>query len=128
MDRGRIIDNAQNTNAVYIDNFRCQGKTSIKTINPPGGKSHFSLGWDDLTSQQEFKNKDEKIFNQNQTNHCNQQIYNNKFNQNQINQNNQFNHNNYEKVHTSVRINNNPGGKSQIIFGDDNIEMDYYRK
>ena len=44
MDRGREIDNAQNTNAVYIDKYGNGGKTSVKTSNPPGGKSHFSFG------------------------------------------------------------------------------------
>ena len=31
MDRGREIDNAQNTNAVYIDKYGNGGKTSVKT-------------------------------------------------------------------------------------------------
>ena len=43
MDRGREIDNAQNTNAVYIDKYGNGGKTSVKTSNPPGGKSNFSF-------------------------------------------------------------------------------------
>ena len=45
MDRGRIIDNIQNTNAVNIDKYGNTGKTSTRVINPPGGKGHFSLGW-----------------------------------------------------------------------------------
>lgn len=45
MDRGRQIDNSQNVNARWIDQFNQQGKTSVKTSNPPGGKSSFSLGW-----------------------------------------------------------------------------------
>ncbi len=36
MDRGRIIDNAQNTNAMYLDKVGSQGKTSINVVNPPG--------------------------------------------------------------------------------------------
>ena len=47
MDRGRQIDNVQNSNAVYLDRFGKSGKTSTKVINPPGGKDHFSLGWGD---------------------------------------------------------------------------------
>ena len=35
MDKGREIDNAQNTNAVYIDKYGNGGKTSVKTSNPP---------------------------------------------------------------------------------------------
>ena len=47
MDRGRQIDNIQNSNAVYIDRFGKSGKTSTKIINPPGGKDNFSLGWEE---------------------------------------------------------------------------------
>ena len=47
MDRGRQIDNIQNSNAVFLDRFGKSGKTSTKIINPPGGKDHFSLGWGD---------------------------------------------------------------------------------
>ena len=53
MDKGRQIDNIQNVNARFIDNFGASQKTSVKTSNPPGknifnlgGKSNFSLGWD----------------------------------------------------------------------------------
>lgn len=35
MDRGRVIDNIQNVNARYIDQFGA-GKTSVKIVNPPG--------------------------------------------------------------------------------------------
>ena len=45
MDRGRMIDNIQNTNARFIDNYGSNHRTSIKMINPPGGRSSFSLGW-----------------------------------------------------------------------------------
>ena len=45
MDRGRIIDNAQNTNARFIDTYGTSQKTSVRTTNPPGGKSSFSFGW-----------------------------------------------------------------------------------
>ena len=36
MDRGRVIDNIQNVNARYIDQYGAAGKTSVKTSNPPG--------------------------------------------------------------------------------------------
>jgi hypothetical protein len=36
MDRGRIIDQVQNQNARFIDNFNNSNKTSVKTTNPPG--------------------------------------------------------------------------------------------
>ena len=40
-----MIDNIQNTNARFIDNYGSNHRTSIKMINPPGGRSSFSLGW-----------------------------------------------------------------------------------
>ena len=54
MDKGRQIDHNQNVNARFIDNFGTSQKTSVKIANPPGksffkflgGKSSFSLGWD----------------------------------------------------------------------------------
>jgi hypothetical protein len=46
MDRGRIIDNIQNTNARFIDKYGTSQKTSIRLLNPPGGKTSFSLGWE----------------------------------------------------------------------------------
>ena len=45
MDRGRMIDHAQNVNAKNFDNF-AKGKTSIKLFHPPGGEDHLQLGWD----------------------------------------------------------------------------------
>ena len=45
MDRGRQIDNIQNVNARFIDQFGKSGKTSTRIIHPPGGEDHFSLGW-----------------------------------------------------------------------------------
>ena len=36
MDKGRQMDNIQNTNARYIDKFGQDNKTSVKTSNPPG--------------------------------------------------------------------------------------------
>ena len=45
MDRGRQIDNIQNTNARYIDQFGKSGRTSTKITHPPGGEDHISLSW-----------------------------------------------------------------------------------
>lgn len=45
MDRGRMIDHVQNVNTYMFDSFRKNGKTSIRTLNPPGGQSSIQLGW-----------------------------------------------------------------------------------
>lgn len=45
MDRGRQIDNIQNVNARIFDQFYQRNKTSVRTTNPPGGKSSICLGW-----------------------------------------------------------------------------------
>ena len=44
MDRGAKIDQIQNNNARFLDNFENR-KTSINIAQPPGGKSTFSLAW-----------------------------------------------------------------------------------
>lgn len=36
MDKGRIMDNIQNSNARFIDKYGDTNKTSVKTSNPPG--------------------------------------------------------------------------------------------
>ncbi len=56
MDKGRQIDNRQNVNARWIDQFNQTNKTSVKTRNPPGGKSSFSLGWSEPEPIQQKKN------------------------------------------------------------------------
>lgn len=56
MDKGRQIDNVQNTNARWIDQYNQTNKTSVKTSNPPGGKSSFSLGWSDPEPVPQRKN------------------------------------------------------------------------
>ena len=58
------MDNAQNNNARYVDNFGNNNKTSVKTTNPPGGKSSFSLGWTEPEAQQAPK----KNYNNDQSN------------------------------------------------------------
>ena len=127
MDRGRQIDNIQNSNAVYIDRYGKSGKTSTKIINPPGGKDNFSLGWEEPKqsiqnnqSQKPSTNKP-RIERKKETeprtiptkyNPKSQQVP-------PINQNQQ---------HTSVRVNQRPGGNSNIIFGTDDSNYDHYRK
>ena len=132
MDRGRQIDNIQNSNAVYLDRFGKSGKTSTKIINPPGGQDHFSLGWEDpkeikpntQTQNPPSMNKpriERKKENQprtipNKYQPKTQQVQNNN---NNININQQ---------HTSVRVNQRPGGNSNIVFGNDDSNYDHYRK
>ena len=66
MDKGRIMDNLQNNNARYVDKFGDAGRTSVKTSNPPGGKSSFSLGWDDSNSnpapKKNFNNLNQRYY------------------------------------------------------------------
>ena len=45
MDKGRQIDNIQNTNACFYDKFAKNGKTSTRITHPPGGEDHISLSW-----------------------------------------------------------------------------------
>ena len=132
MDRGRQIDNIQNSNAVYLDRFGKSGKTSTKIINPPGGQDHFSLGWEEpkqiktnTQSQNPPMNKPRKRKKETQPRTIpnkyqpkTQQIPNNNININT----------NVNQQHTSVRVNQRPGGNSNIIFGTDDSNYDHYRK
>ena len=123
MDRGRQIDNVQNSNAVYLDRFGKSGKTSTKVINPPGGKDHFSLGWDDQPqpSQQPPKQQTNKprIERKKDEPRTIPSQYHPKTQQPQPPQNQQ---------HTSVRVNQRPGGNSNIVFGTDDSNYEHYRK
>ncbi len=125
MDRGRQIDNAQNSNAVYLDRFGKSGKTSTKVINPPGGKDHFSLGWGDpeptYQSQKQSSNKPRIERKKEQEPRTIPSQYHPKTQQ-PPQQNNQ------SQQHTSVRVNQRPGGNSNIIFGTDDSNYDHYRK
>ena len=133
MDRGRQIDNIQNSNAVYLDRFGKSGKTSTKIINPPGGQDHFSLGWEEpkqiKTNTQsqnppmnkpriERKKEIQPRTIPNKYQPKTQQIPNNNININT----------NVNQQHTSVRVNQRPGGNSNIIFGTDDSNYDHYRK
>lgn len=66
MDRGAMIDQIQNENARFIDNFHSKQRTCIKTLNPPGGKSHFSFGWNEVEPEKYQSNYN----NQSYQNHC----------------------------------------------------------
>jgi len=65
MDKGRQIDKIQNVNARWVDQFNHTNKTSVRTTNPPGGKSTFSLGWSEpeILSQKQQNNRFENIEN-----------------------------------------------------------------
>ena len=100
MDKGRQIDNIQNINARFIDQFGKCGKTSTRITHPPGGEDHFTLGW----GYEEQKPKytfGRKRFDQPypQTN-----------------------------VYYNINQNDNPKGKSNIIFGTDDSNYEHYRK
>ena len=130
MDRGRQIDNIQNSNAVYIDRYGKSGKTSTKIINPPGGKDNFSLGWEEPKQNtqdnqtQKQPNMKPRIERKKETEPRTIPTKYNPKNQ-QVPQNNP---NNQNQQHTSVRVNQRPGGNSNIIFGTDDSNYEHYRK
>ena len=127
MDRGRQIDNIQNSNAVYLDRFGKSGKTSTKIINPPGGKDHFSLGWGDpepsTQSQKPSSNKPRIERRKEQEPRTIPSQYHPK-SQKPPQQPQQY----QSQQHTSVRINQRPGGNSNIVFGTDDSDYNHYRK
>ena len=98
MDRGRMIDLKQNTNAVLIDRYEQSGRSIVKHLNPPGGKSNFSLGWG-IEDKNEINNNNkninnESINNYNNNNNINYNRINNDINlNNNINNSNNFNYN-----------------------------------
>ena len=130
MYRGRQIDNAQNSNAVYLDRFGKSGKTSTKVINPPGGKDHFSLGWGDPEpnpqSQKPQSNKPRIERKKEQEPRTIPSQYHPKTQQTQQPQ--QPPQQNLNQQHTSVRVNQRPGGNSNIVFGTDDSNYEHYRK
>ena len=127
MDRGRQIDNAQNSNAVYLDRFGKSGKTSTKVINPPGGKDHFSLGWGDpepsAQPQKQSSNKPRIERRKDQEPRTIPSQYHPKTQQ-PPQQPQQY----QSQQHTSVRVNQRPGGNSNIVFGTDDSNYNHYRK
>ena len=87
------MDMVQNQNAVYLDNFSSQGKTSVKIVNPPGGRSNFSLGWgnDDNMNQPEPQKYGRKRFDQENNNQLSNEQHSNKASNNYYgNKNNNF--------------------------------------
>ena len=127
MDRGRQIDNIQNSNAVFLDKFGKSGKTSTKVINPPGGSSHFSLGWDDSQNnnqpQKQQSNKPRIERKKDQEPRTIPSQYRPKAQRTQ-----QPPQQNQNQQHTSVRVNQRPGGNSNIVFGTDDSNYEHYRK
>ena len=127
MDRGRQIDNIQNSNAVYLDRFGKSGKTSTKIINPPGGKDHFSLGWEEPkenkpnTQTQKSSMNKPRIERKKETE---PRTIPNKY----IPKTQQMQNKNNFQQHTSVKVNQRPGGNSNIILGNDDSNYEHYRK
>ena len=134
MDRGRQIDNTQNVNARYIDNFGPNQKTSVRTTNPPGGKSSFSLGWSEPEPIVQKKTNNNNTYNNNESTNNNwKSIQNRNDNSQNVNDNNVNkifklfqNFNQSEK--TSVKVKYAPGGQSQISFGSDQTNYDDFKK
>lgn len=207
MEPSRQIDQNQNLNAVYIDQFGSGGKTSVRVQAPPGGQSHFALGWSDNDNYQQPQRQGRKRFEnpnpssqnppmnseprqgrrkfgnvypndhenagnppenygnrggnygnergvpateqrqirrrfgnnpnpdptpiprsqQNAANHPEPEPYP-RGRRGYANQESAgaFGYDNPQPVHTNVRVSNNPGGRSQIVFGCDNTN--YYKK
>ncbi len=124
MDRGRQIDNVQNCNAVFIDKFGRSGKTSTRIINPPGGKDHFSLGWDEppkQTSQQQKPQYIQQPYDQPQYDQSsgNKQRIERKKEAQDLPRN--IPQRGYGKYANNQQISN-------IIFGNDDSNYEHYRK
>lgn len=112
-DPGHNIDSSQNQNAVFIDQFGKSGKTSTRINAPPGGQDHFSLGWGNPEPEVKkpivgrrlgpFRNEQPKVDNNNEKA-------------------------NPPQPKPSIKVRQNPGGSSNIIFGSDDTNYDHYRK
>ena len=127
MDIGRQIDNIQNSNAVYIDRYGKSGKTSTKIINPPGGKDNFSLGWEEPKQNNTNTQPQKPLMNKpriERKKETEPRTIPNKYHP----KTQQTSNNNINQQHTSVRVNQRPGGNSNIIFGNDDSNYDHYRK
>lgn len=84
-----------------------QGTTSVKVHHAPGGKSNFSLGWDEPTkpaTQQAPKQQQQEAQKQEVAQKPNQPTKLNPAEQPAAGK-------------TSVKVQNPPGGKSSITFG-----------
>jgi len=125
MDKGRQMDRAQNQNAVFIDQFGKGGHTSTKVIHAPGGDSHWSFGWgNDNNNDNNQQKGGRKRFDGVNSNASSMQNNNNNGNGNNNNNNNGGD----GGFKPSVRVNNNPGGRSNIVFGTDDSNYEHYRK
>ena len=127
MDRGRQIDNIQNSNAVYLDRFGKSGKTSTKIINPPGGKDHFSLGWEEPKENKPNTQTQKSAMNKpriERKRETEPRTIPNKY----IPKTQQMQNKNNFQQHTSVKVNQRPGGNSNIILGNDDSNYEHYRK
>lgn len=110
----------QNVNARYIDKFNSGGTTSIKTHNPPGGKSTFSLGWGNDNETKTSSNKITKITkNEDLYNYSHGNNTENKKSFKDLGNNKQTDNSNSNNIQekTSVRVRHAPGGQSSIKFG-----------
>ncbi len=86
-----------------------QGTTSVKVHNAPGGKSNFSLAWDEPVKPAN-QNVGKKAPQQEIALKPNQVVVNNVKPQVQVQQQ-------PAAGKTSVKVHNPPGGKSSITFG-----------
>ena len=108
----------------------CLPLSILKVINPPGGKDHFSLGWGDPEpnpqSQKPQSNKPRIERKKEQEPRTIPSQYHPKTQQTQQPQ--QPPQQNLNQQHTSVRVNQRPGGNSNIVFGTDDSNYEHYRK
>lgn len=116
---------------------------SVKCNFPPGGQSNFVMGWGQ-TNEPVIRNTKYPNKNYN-TNDYNSVNSGDKENVNKLNivagittQNrdggygkakiNLFNDYNYSEKNTSIKVSQQPGGKSNICFGTDSSNYEEYRK
>ena len=89
-----------------------QGTTSVKVHHAPGGKSNFSLGWDEPPAQKNASKVEvQKSSQQEMPLKPNQAPYNSKPQEQAAKQEQPA------AGKTSVKVHAPPGGKSNIIFG-----------
>ncbi len=116
---------------------------SVKCNFPPGGQSNFQMGWG---MPNDPVSRDTKISSKNYASNCNTIINNSdKENVNKVNiiagmstqskesgygkaKFNIFNDTNYSEKTPSIKISQNPGGKSNLCFGNDSSNYEEYRR
>jgi len=114
MDRGRAMDNIQNTNARFIDNYGNSNKTSVRTTNPPGGKSSFSLGWTEPEVQP--VNNRNRNFNNNDSNNSNNNYNNNDNNPVPKDNKSNMNYNQNSNNNSNMNYNQNPNSNNNMNY------------